>query len=137
MTDPEPNRHTRAAEESGQAAVEFALVLPLLAVLMLAVIQLGIVFHHYQTITDAARVGARQAIVSRLGGRSPADAEQAVRAAASDLDQAKLAVKVESPDWTSAGSEVVVTATYPYEVDLLGWVVASGDLKSVMKERLE
>jgi Flp pilus assembly protein TadG len=117
--------------------VEFALVLPVLTVLVLAVIQLGIVFHHYQTITDAARVGARQAIVSRLAGLSPAEAEQATRSAAGNLDQEKLEVTVESPDWTQAGSEVVVTATYPYEIDLLGFVVAEGDLTSTMKERLE
>ena len=125
------------SSERGQTAVEFALVLPLLCVLLLGIVQLGIVFNHSQTLTDATRVGARKAITSRLGGASVDDAKLAVVNAAGSLDTSKLEVTVTSPDWTQAGSEVVVTATYPYEVNLLGWVVASGNLTSTMKERLE
>jgi Flp pilus assembly protein TadG len=123
--------------DRGQTVVEFAAVLPLLVVLLLAIIQFGIAFNHYVTLTDAARAGARKAIVARLAGGTTADAEQVVRDAAGSLDQAKLTVKVSSTDWTKSGSEVQVQATYPYSIDLLGWVVASGDLKSTMKERLE
>jgi hypothetical protein len=46
-------------------------------------------------------------------------------------------VTVTAPSWTTAGSQITVTAKYPYEVNLLGWVVASGKLTSTMKERLE
>ena len=35
------------------------------------------------------------------------------------------------------GSDVTVTATYPYDINLLGWVVASGQLNTTMKERVE
>jgi Flp pilus assembly protein TadG len=127
----------RARSEDGQAVVEFALVIPLLCVLVLGIVQMGIAFNHYLTITDAARVGARKAVVSRLGGSTVDDATQAVKDAAGSLDTSKLEVTVTSTDWTEPGSEVVVTAKYPYEVNLLGWVVASGNLTSTMKERLE
>jgi Flp pilus assembly protein TadG len=130
-------RSGRCRSEEGQSAVEFALVLPLLCVIVLGIIQLGIALNHYVTLTDATRVGARKAITTRLGGTTVADAQLAAVNAAGSLDTSKLDVTVTSSDWTQPGSEVVVTATYPYEVNLLGWVVASGNLTSTMKERLE
>jgi Flp pilus assembly protein TadG len=124
--------------ERGQALVEFAVALPLLAVLLLGVMQLGNVFNNYETITDAARAGSRQAILLRLSGGSPSTAEAAVRAAASGLDPDKLGVSVQAtPDWATSGNDVQVTVTYPYSIDLLGWVVQSGNLTSTMTERLE
>jgi Flp pilus assembly protein TadG len=123
--------------ERGQTAVEFAMVLPLLAVLLLAVIQLGIAFNNYVTLTDAARAGARKAIVSRLAGGTTGDAEAAVRAAASDLDQTKLQVDVTAAGCSTAGAQSTLVAKYPYSVDLLGLVVKSGYLTSTMKERCE
>ena len=41
-----------------------------------------------------------------------------------------------SSSW-SIGSDVTVTASYPYAISLLGWVVASGNLNTTMKERVE
>jgi Flp pilus assembly protein TadG len=122
--------------ERGQTAVEFALVAPVLIVLLLGVLQIGIVFNHYLAVTDAARAGARRAIVARVAGATPADIEASVRAAAVDLDQSQLKVVVADPTW-SAGSDVTVTVTYPYSIDLLGVVVASGNLTSTMTDRLE
>jgi Flp pilus assembly protein TadG len=123
--------------ENGQSAVEFALVLPLLCLLVFGVIQFGIVFNHYVTLTDAARAGARQAILIRLTSGTPAVGVQAVRNAATGLDQSKLGVTVTNPDWTTPGTNVTVTATYPYSINLLGLVVGSGNLTSTMTERLE
>ena len=121
--------------ERGQTAVEFALVAPLLIVLLLGVIQVGLAFNHYVTLTDAARAGARKAVVARFSSMSTADIEQAVRDAASDLDQSQLGVSVSST-W-QPGSQVSVTATYPYSIDLFGVVVKSGTLATTMKERVE
>ena len=44
---------------------EFALILPLLVVLLFGIIQFGIIFNNYVTLTDAVRAGAREAAVSR------------------------------------------------------------------------
>ena len=125
--------------EPGQAAVEFALVLPLLLVLLLGIVQFGIAFSHYVTLTDAARVGARKAITVRIGGTSPDDAKQAVRDAAGDLDQTDLQVNVDDSSWTTSGSQITVTATYPYSIDipLLGLNVVSGTMTAKAEERLE
>ncbi len=126
-------------DEHGQTAVEFALVAPFLIAFVLAIWQLGVAFHNYVTLTDAARAGARQAIVSRFSGGSLTNAQQAVRNSASDLNQSQLGVSVTDPQWNTAGSTVTVTATYPYNISipLLGLTVASGNLSATAKEELE
>jgi len=50
---------------SGQAMVEFALVMPLLLILLLAIFDAGRVVFAYNSITNAAREGARLAIVNQ------------------------------------------------------------------------
>jgi Flp pilus assembly protein TadG len=130
----------RIRAERGQAAVEFVLVAPLIIVLLLGVLQMGIAFNNYLTVTDAARAAARKAIVARVSGLTTADITQAAQTAASDLDGSKLGVSVadtSDPTWTTPGSDITVTVTYPYSINLLGWVVASGNLTSTMTDRLE
>ena len=128
-----------ARNERGQTAVEFALVAPILIVLLLGIIQVGVAFHDYVTLTDAARAGARKAIVARFSGGSLSDAETAVRNSASDLNQKKLGVSVTDPTWNTPGSVVTVTATYPYSINipLLGLTLMKGDLTATAKESLE
>jgi Flp pilus assembly protein TadG len=122
------------SRESGQGVVEFALVLPLLAIMILAIVQLGVLYNNYETLTDATRAGARVAAVT-AAATCKATAEQAVRDSAYNLTQSQL-----TPNATCAvasGSQLTVTATYPYSINLLGLVVKSGTLTSTTKERKE
>jgi Flp pilus assembly protein TadG len=121
--------------ERGQSLTEFALALPILALLLFAVIQFGIVFNNYVTLTDATRAGARKAAVDRQVPNPAAAAISAVRSSATDLKQSDLAVTVTST-WQPS-SDVTVTATYPYSISLLGMVVKSGRLSSSTTERVE
>jgi Flp pilus assembly protein TadG len=114
---------------------EFALVLPVLALLLFAILQLGIVFHNYVMITDAARAGARKAAVSRDLADPAAATQAAVRASANGLNQGDLDVSVTSS--FERGADVTVTASYPYSISLLGLVVKSGRLNSTTTERVE
>ena len=107
---------------------EFALVLPLLALLLFGVIQFGLVFQNYVTLTDAVRAGSRQAAVGRHLDDPIGAAEERVRESAANLDQVKLEVDVDPPAVWEPGADVTVEATYPYSINLLGIVVASGDL---------
>ena len=129
------HRRTHTRDETGQTMAEFAIVLPVLCVLLFAIVQLGIVFNNYVTLTDAVRAGARTAAVSRNDANPTGATTTAVRSSAADLNQTNLAVTVNS-GW-AAGTDVTVTATYPYSVSLLGWVVASGNLTSKTTERVE
>jgi Flp pilus assembly protein TadG len=121
--------------ERGQSLTEFALALPILALLLFAVIQFGIVFNNFVTLTDATRAGARKAAVDRQLAYPAGAAVSAVRASAANLKQSDLAVTVTSTWQPSA--DVTVTATYPYSISLLGMVVKSGRLSSTTTERVE
>jgi Flp pilus assembly protein TadG len=127
----------RIRDEQGQTMTEFALVLPVLALLLFGVIQFGILFNNYVTLTDAVRAGARKAAVSRQASDPKGDAEAAVRAAADTLDQSKLTVSVTPNTPWVHGNSVTVHAEYPYEINLIGFVLASGRLKSETVERVE
>jgi Flp pilus assembly protein TadG len=130
----------RLRSDSGQAITEFALILPLLMVLILGIVQFGIVFNNYITLTDATRAGARQAVVARFAHDNGASAKQVVLDSAQGLDQTVLSPTVSvtaAPDWDTSGGTVTVSASYPYSINLLGWTVTAGNLTSTTKERLE
>ncbi len=52
-------------KQRGQAAVEFALLLPVLALLALGLVDLGRAFYFQETITNAAREGARYGALTK------------------------------------------------------------------------
>ena len=134
-----PHRKFQRNRESGQTMVEFALILPTLAILLFGIIQFGIAFNNYLTVTDAVRAGARQGAVARLlpAGERESSVTARVLSAADNLDTSKLSVSVSvSPGWQT-GADVTVTATYPFDINLLGQVIASGDLESSTTERVE
>jgi Flp pilus assembly protein TadG len=135
MKDPVKKR-IQIRNQQGQTMTEFALVLPVLALILFAVIQFGIVFNNYITLTDATRAGARKAAVSRQDPNRNSAVITAVRSSASDLTSSKLSVSPPSSTWQS-GDDVTVTASYPYSISLLGLVVKSGSLTSTTTERVE
>jgi Flp pilus assembly protein TadG len=123
--------------ERGQAMTEFAIVLPILCLLLFGIIQFGILYNNYVTVTDAARAGARKAAVSRHLSPSTEGCKTA-RASADTLDQSKLtcAVAVSGP-LDRPGADVTVTLTYPYSISLLGIAVKAGNLTAKTTERME
>lgn len=130
----------RRRNETGQAMVEFALILPILMAILLGILQFGIIFNNYITLTDATRAGARKAAVSRFLNDNGASAKVAVENSAQGLNQSVLDPTISvtaSPDWLTAGNQVTVTASYPYTINILGWVIKAGNLTSTTKERLE
>ncbi len=133
----------RRRNQEGQALIEFALVLPLLLVLVMGIIQFGIVFNNYITLTDAVRVGSRQAAVSRTHPDPESVVVDRVQRSAHSLKVADLDISVTPYDpatgsetWVQGG-DVTVEATYPFAVNLLGFVVFNGHLKSKTTERVE
>jgi Flp pilus assembly protein TadG len=117
------SKHTKIEirSERGQTMVEFALVLPIFCLLLIGIIQFGIIWNNYVTLTDAARAGARKAVVSK----DEASAEAAVRHSAGNLPGAQSAATCTNPpeqvlgvtvtpataSW-DPGSDVTVCAKY-------------------------
>jgi Flp pilus assembly protein TadG len=135
--------------ERGQATVEFALVSLVLMLLVLGIFQVGIAWFDRLQLEEAVRDGARTAAISR---RLPpaqiiTSATTAARHAATSLNQGKLLVDVtpsDNPDTGAAngklweqGDVVTVRARYPWSVNLLGLVVASGTLDVSTSMRIE
>jgi Flp pilus assembly protein TadG len=123
-------------DQRGQTIVEFALVLPLLMMILLAILQFGVLFRDYLAVTDAVRSGARKAAVSRSAPSPTTACENAVKNAAGDLNVADQLVVSCTSSW-NAGEDVEVEATYPFEIDILGMVVKSGRFSSTTTERVE
>ena len=116
---------------------EFALVLPILMIILVAIIQFGLVFKQYLTLTDAVREGARKAAVARHlsdpGGYVQTEVVKSGSDLGAEFDTSD--VQVDSP-WTP-GSDVVVKASFPFDIDVLGLVVKSGTMTSTATERVE
>jgi Flp pilus assembly protein TadG len=125
--------------EQGQSMAEFTLILPVLAILLFGVIQFGIVFNNYLAVTDAVRAGARQAAVARYlpPGERESKVIARVKASAEHLDKDKLNVTVSATGGWEPGTDVTVTASYPYSINLIGKVIKDGDLTSKTTERVE
>lgn len=123
--------------ERGQTMTELALVLPILVVLVLGIAQFGLAFNNYVTLTDAARAAARKGAVSRQASDPTTDCQNAGYKAGANLQNPGTDFVVKCDSSWSIGSDVTVTATYPYSISLLGFTVASGKLNSTMKERVE
>jgi hypothetical protein len=101
-------RRERRSREGGQAAVELALALPLVALLLLAVVQVALVVRDQVLTVHAAREGARAAAVDPRPG-------EARRAAlvGSGLPAAGLDVDLEA-----SGERVEVRVRYRTRTDL-------------------
>jgi len=129
------SRKPQIRGQRGQTMTEFALVMPILLFLLLAIVQFGVVFNNYVTLTDAVRAGARKGAVARRLSSPSTVTDTAVRNAATDLKSSDLQVTVTST--FVQGTDVTVEATYPYDIKVLGLVVKSGRLHSKMTERVE
>jgi Flp pilus assembly protein TadG len=134
-------RRSDLRSEQGQTAVEFTLVVPILIALLLGIVQAGIAFHNYLSVTDAARAVARKAILVRFTPLTQTQINQIADQASPDLDPNQLTATVapdpSDPTFTTAGSTITVTVTYPYHLQLFGIPIVDGTLTSTMKDRLE
>jgi len=78
-------RARRGRGAPGQATVEFALVLPLLIVAMLALIQVALLVRDHLTVTHAAREAVREASVDPDPARAVAAARRTLPGAEVDV----------------------------------------------------
>lgn len=111
----------RTRRDRGQAAVEFAVALPLVVVLLLGVIQVVLVARDQIALELAARDGARAASVAA----DPASAAERGARAATTLRPLTVSTSVDSQHVT-----VSVGHTNTTGVPLIGAVIGSVDLSA-------
>lgn len=104
-------RRSRRGEE-GQATVELALTLPVVAVLLLAIVQVTVIVRDHVLVTHAARVAVREAAVDRR----PASVVNAARSAAPGLKADRLST--ETSHHRGSSGTVTVAVTYVSETDV-------------------
>src|SRR5204863_1435401 len=88
----------QAQARSGQTLVEFALALPLLALLLFGIIQYGFIFSAYLTLRNASAVAARHAVLT-----NPAPTQTEIQNVAKGAIQPVLSpAHLDTPSITSA-----------------------------------
>lgn len=132
-----PSRWMR--DESAQSAVEFALVVPMVVILIIGMVEFARVYTQYQVVTDAAREAARMAVIAdddlteaQKDSAIVAHIETAVATAGINetteffkgcqtvSTSTAVSVEIYECDWHSGrGVPAVVTLRSPYEFSFL------------------
>jgi Flp pilus assembly protein TadG len=117
--------------ERGQSAVEFALVIPVMLLFLFGIFQIGITYFNNESISTAARDGARAGAI-RTGMTEPeivAAAKAAVIDNASGTNTSKLVIDVTCSGSCAQGDTVFVTVRYPWDIGVMGFAM-SGTLQA-------
>ena len=158
MVELGPRRRAGAPKERGAAIVEFALVVPVLVLLLFGIVEFGIAFNDYISVRNGSREGARAAVVNDVRNAPPctinggtvsppavptgtSDATNAIVCKTKDrigLDDDQVKVKV-SVAGTSIGDTVTVCASFPVQSmsGLLAPIMSGKTLTSNVTMRLE
>ncbi len=151
-------RRTDGAPPSGRSqrgavAVEFALVLPILLVLVFGIIEFGFAYHSWDATQNAAREAARFAAVDdQVDGPGGIKDRATIVATADSLDTTPARFSVDVQCTSSAGGacssewaegdiiRVTVSYTYDFITPFAGLVPGMGDdmsMTSVAEARFE
>ena len=105
--------------ERGQALAEFALVLPLILLFMAGIIEFGRAWNIKQAVTDAAREGARYAVVQDPAITSTNDVKAKVeqRLALASIESSTINF---AGDFQTVGGEMTVTVSTQHRMGLVG-----------------
>lgn len=118
----------------GNAAIEFALVAPVLSMIIFATAEFGVFLVNYIQLTNAAAAGARRLAASRPATTPYTSANSAVTSAAPGLNPSNITVTVsvagtacttDATCKTSLGNNIgaaaTVRAAYPCSLPIIGW----------------
>ena len=137
-------RSTRKSE-TGQALVEFALLLPVMLLIMVGILEFARAWNLHQALTDATREGARRAAVADPDmelqdsakaavwrGLSQAGYDPKAAGASYTVD---LTVIGETGVWKTTGEVVNIDVRFPYRF----WVLPFRDIqmRSTFSMRIE
>lgn len=128
-------------DEEGASAVEFAIVLPVLLLLILGIIQFGLIFFNYISITHATREGARWAAL----GQPDADVKSKVIDSAPGVNIISITINPAGDRSSRQGEPVSVhveskvTVIAPFIAEAMGLAGSTTEisLENVSTQRIE
>lgn len=109
-------------DDSGQALVEFALVLPIFIILVLGIVEFARAWNIYEVLTDAGREGARRAVVE-YQNITAADVKATIQEAGN-----RVGITIEDADITMTGfgegraTIFTVRIEYDHELKWIGTI---------------
>lgn len=109
-------------DDRGAAAVEFALVVPLLLLVLWGIVDIGRAFYTLNNLASAVREGARSAAVMATDPTTVANKTLIKNTVTTAFTPIGPALKPESVTVTLANRQVTVQANYPFApLVLVGW----------------
>lgn len=118
----------RFKSEKGASSIEFALILPVLVMLMVGIFEFGMAYSNYIAITHAAREGARLAAVNQFS-------EELVRERAYPVNPDLIILSY--PYGNTHGEPVLVTVKYNKKIEIPMWGETVVPLQSQASMRIE
>lgn len=113
----------RIMSERGVAAVEFAIVSPVLVLLLFVIIEFGLVLYDKALITNASREGARRGSVHDANSPNGTVGDGPILAVATNLNNSLISlgssntaqVLISPAAPRSSGDDLTVTVNYTYD----------------------
>ncbi|MCW2961434.1 MAG: hypothetical protein JWM25_474 [Thermoleophilia bacterium] len=107
---------------------EFAICLPVLLMLVIAIAQYGQMIFTSMELTSATRDGARRAAVARTEDDPAGAVRTVLRGSLDTVDAEQVDIAI-SGTWAT-DSRMTVTSTMPYRLEVIGMPVWTGTLRS-------
>jgi len=105
--------------EKGQSLVEFAILLPVLLLLIMGILEFGLMLNSYLTINNSAREGARLGVVvgSKLG--SDTEISDLIKKISPNLNREDLTINImPSLAGRKSGGTISVEVKYNYKLTI-------------------
>jgi Flp pilus assembly protein TadG len=100
-------------KNDGQALVEFAIILPILLLILMGIVEFGMMLNSYLTVRNACREGARTAIV----GSSDVEIKSLILTVSKALNNTDLTINI-TPGQSNrkSGAPLTVEVKYNYHL---------------------
>ena len=151
-----------AACEGGQSTAEFALIVPVLLLVVFGIIKFGALYNNYIQLTNAADAGARLFSIERGQATPCSDVQSQVDSTAATLASSNITLSLSSVTqnaptttsnwstsptgqtcpWTTSdglvsGNTATVSASYPWDLSFLGLKIVSSTMSVSATEQVE
>lgn len=101
--------------QDGQSVVEFAIILPVLLLIIMGIVQFGMLIGSYLTLENAAREAARAGII----GSTNAEVRLVITSTSPNLEPGKLTIAIAPSEGSrTSGSTLTVNLTYNYDLTI-------------------